>query len=420
MIRKKQEEQNALLSKNYEYVSNPNAPGAYGPSVFTNSDKSKGYGKEDGYGSTLVSPINYESVVPEVQAPQKGAPLLGESPYKIPPSNYDIYPNTNYAAAALKAEKEGRFNDAEYYWGMRDEKIDSGYGGNYAKYNPYQYDSKYEDKIADLRNQFENYEDFSYDPMKDEAYKSLANVYSKNARDASANAMAQAMAANGGRGSSNAMIAANLAYQNKMAGLEAEIPALRQAAYDMYLGDLSRLRTTMGDYIAQDESDYARFSDNLGRRIENQKYLNEWNRDNERYEYEKDTKAKQQEFDNAYNMYVTTGMANDKQGDLLGVNPGTMTADSYKWLQDHNLTREEIKATNEYRNAELALRREDAEYNRAIMEIETMGKVTTQATADKLGVPIGTSSAQALQAADDIALRRYIADQDITLRKQGL
>ena len=410
MIRKKQEEeQNALLSKNYEYVSNPNAPGTYGPSIFTNSDKNKGYGKEDGYGSTLVSPINYESVVPEVQAPQKGAPLLGESPYKIPPSNYDIYPNTNYAAAALKAEKEGRFNDAEYYWGMRDKKIDSGYGGNYAKYNPYQYDSKYEDKIADLRNQFENYEDFSYDPMKDEAYKSLTNVYSKNARDASANAMAQAMAANGGRGSSNAIIAANLAYQNKMAGLEAEIPALRQAAYDMYLGDLSRLRTTMGDYIAQDESDYARFSDNLGRRIENQKYLNEWNRDNERYESEKSDKAKQQEFDNAYNMYVTTGMANDKQGDLLGITPGTVTADSYKWRENYDL-----------QQAELQLRQEDAEYNRAIMEIETMGKVTTQATADKLGVPIGTSSAQALQAAEDIALRKYISEQDVSLRKMGL
>lgn len=207
----------------------------------------------------------------------KSGSLPGESPYKTPPSNNDIYPNTNYMADGLKAEREGRFNDASYFFGMRDEKIDAGLGGGYSKFNPYQYNSKYGDKIADLREQYENYEDFTYNPLQDDAYKSLANVYSKNASDAAANALGQAAAANGGRMSSNALIASNLAYQNKMAGLEAEIPALRQAAYDMYLGGKNDLRTTLNDYMYQEQQDYARWENDLDRRINNQKYENEQN-----------------------------------------------------------------------------------------------------------------------------------------------
>lgn len=214
---------------------------------------------------------------PEEPSAAKRDSLPGESPYKTPPSNNDLYPNTNYMQNMLDSEKAGDYNSAAYWERMRNEKIKNGYGGGYAPTSFYNYNSKYGDKIADLRDQYENYEDFTYNPLQDDAYKSLANVYSKNASDAAANALGQAAAANGGRMSSNALIASNLAYQNKMAGLEAEIPALRQAAYDMYLGGKNDLRTSLNDYMYQEQQDYARWENDLDRRINNQKYENEQN-----------------------------------------------------------------------------------------------------------------------------------------------
>ena len=218
-----------------------------------------------------ASPIKYNA--PNTST--KGASLVGESPYKIPPSNNDIYPNTNYMKNMLDAESRGDFNSAAYWERMRNEKINNGLGGNYAPTSMYNYNSKYADKISDLRGQLENYEDFSYNPLKDAAYRSLANVYDKNARDASANALGQIAAASGGRTNSNAVIASDLAYQNKMAGLEAEIPGLRQLAYDMYNREKSDLRDTMVDYMAQEQQDYGRWENDLNRRIENQRYQNE-------------------------------------------------------------------------------------------------------------------------------------------------
>lgn len=214
---------------------------------------------------------------PKEPSAAKSDSLPGESPYKTPPSNNDLYPNTNYMQNMLDSEKAGDYNSAAYWERMRNEKIKNGYGGGYAPTSFYNYNSKYGDKIADLRDQYENYKDFSYNPLQDDAYKSLANVYSKNASDAAANALGQAAAANGGRMSSNALIASNLAYQNKMAGLEAEIPALRQAAYDMYLGGKNDLRTSLNDYMYQEQQDYARWENDLDRRINNQKYENEQN-----------------------------------------------------------------------------------------------------------------------------------------------
>lgn len=325
---------------------------------------------------TGKSSVNY---APKVQTDSavKGAPLVGESPYKIPPSNYDIYPNTNYAADALKAEKEGRFNDAAYFWGMRDQKIDAGLGGNYAKYNPYQYNSKYADEISDLRDKLENAESFRYNPLEDEAYQNLANVYSKNASDASANALAQMAAANGGRLSSNAAIASDLAYQNKMAGLEAEIPGLRQLAYDMYQGDLARTRESMNDYIMQDYTDYARWNSDLERRIDNQKYQNDLERQaeqtaydrakdeeqtaydrrisEEQTAYDRKTSENQTAYDRAIEEVRTFGTPVTKEtAELLGVPQGTLIADSYKWQNEMKYSRDRDKISDERWEREFA------------------------------------------------------------------
>ena len=207
-----------------------------------------------------------EIMNPAPKAPNMGPPIASDSKPVIQYGNYNIDPNTDYKAKQLEAERNGDYNLAAYYERVRNAKIDAGYGGVYQKTYDLNYNNQYEGKISDLRNKLENYEDFSYDPMKDEAYRNLANVYNYNAQKASKNALGMAAAANGGIASSGAATAAALAYADKMAGLEAEIPALRNAAYNMYLNDKSDLRQTLNDYQAQEQLDYQRWSDNYNRR----------------------------------------------------------------------------------------------------------------------------------------------------------
>lgn len=180
--------------------------------------------------------------------------------------NYSFDPDTDYMALIIEAEKNGDYNAARYYENLRNAKIAAGFGGVYQPTNYYNYQSEYDDKIADLRSKLENYEEFSYDPEGDDNYKNLANVYHKNALDAQSNALAQAAAANGGRLGSNAMIAASLGYADQMSQFEGEIPGLRQAAYNMYLNDKADLRNSMNDYINAENQAYNRWADDLERR----------------------------------------------------------------------------------------------------------------------------------------------------------
>jgi len=198
--------------------------------------------------------------------PNMGPRIAGNDKTAIRYGNYNFDPNTNYMQLMIDAEKRGDYNAARYFENMRNAKINAGFGGIYQPTNYYNYQSKYDDKIADLRGQLENYEDFSYDIERDGNYKNLANVYHKNAREAQKNALAQAAAANGGRLGSNAMIAASLGYADQMSQLEGEIPGLRQAAYNMYLNKKADLRNTMNDYMNAEAQYYGRWNDDYNRR----------------------------------------------------------------------------------------------------------------------------------------------------------
>ena len=246
---------------------------------------------------------------------KKEETLPGESPYKSPPSNYDIYPNTDYLADSREKNAAGDFNGEAWDLFKRDEKIDAGYGGGYKKWNPYRYTNNYSNKISDLRSKLENYKPFTYDPYADDAFNSLRNVYSQNAKNASANTLAQVAAANGGRLSTGATIATDLAYQNKMAQLEGEIPALRNAAYEMYLGERNALKDSLNDYINQEATDYNRWNTNLKQYIDNSKYFNDQRAAEENDKY---TKAKE--------VATMFGYAPEWVAEILGVDPGAQTS----------------------------------------------------------------------------------------------
>lgn len=203
------------------------------------------------------------------EAPNMGAPIANNMKYP----NETFEPNVDYQQRYDDALAQGDFIGAGKAERQRYNKIAGGYGGIYQPTYNLNYNSKYGDKIATLRDNLENYRAFKYDPTKDDAYNSLTRVYSQNAEKAASNALAKAAAANGGRLSSNAIIATDLAYQDKMGQLEAEIPQLRQAAYNMYLNEKSDVRNLMNDHINAENENYSRWNDNYNRLYQNARDL---------------------------------------------------------------------------------------------------------------------------------------------------
>jgi len=255
--------------------------------------------------------------------------------------NEDFEPNVDYMQQKNNAVYRGDFIGGAKAERQRNTKIESGFGGIYQPTYELNYNSKYGDKIASLRDNLENYKDFKYDPMKDEAYHALTRVYGANAEKASADALGRAAAANGGRLSSNAVIAADLAYQDKMGQLEAEIPQLRQAAYNMYLNEKNDKRNLMNDYISAENENYGRWADNY-----NRMYQNTWDLLN--YQRQANNDALNAKYTNAQidsiikNDAVQESMAlgyvNENAAKILGVPVGTPTNEAVNQYQSRQLS----------------------------------------------------------------------------------
>ena len=207
-----------------------------------------------------------DALKPEDYVYGKGVPQTNEDRWKNE-SQYAAYDvNDDYTQKAIDAAERGDFPGASLYERISNEKYKLGYGTKKAptymfNYNP----SENKAKAEEIREKLSEYDKFDYDPQNDAAYKALTNVYHRNAKAASENALARAAAANGGRLSSNAIIAANLGYQDKMAGLEAEIPQLRQAAYNMYRDEKNDLRQLGYDYANAEAENYRRWVDDYNR-----------------------------------------------------------------------------------------------------------------------------------------------------------
>lgn len=126
-----------------------------------------------------------------------------------------------------------------------------------------QYVSKYADQINAGLNSIVNREEFSYDPLKDANYQSMAKLYQKQGRQAAQNAMGDAAALNGGYGSSFAVTASQQAQNDYNQMLASQLPALQQAAYDKYLGQHQLNLTALEALRAADATDYAQYRDTV-------------------------------------------------------------------------------------------------------------------------------------------------------------
>lgn len=245
---------------------------------------------------------------------------------------------------------------------------------NYGVYNTgnaasdYSYASSYGSTINDLMGQIKDYgsfdygkqeeyqklldsivnqQPFSYDLQSDPSWGSYKKAYLREGDRASANALAQASAASGGRPSSYAMTAAQQAGNYYAGQLSDIIPTLEQNAYARYLGDFNNrmsslgaletdrafnyenwmneynmLQNSLGNYQGQDATDYQRYLDAY-----NRQYQAEQNKlAQEQQKYQNEQTAKQLAYENAMALYQTMGYATQEVAKILGIPAGTKVA----------------------------------------------------------------------------------------------
>lgn len=116
--------------------------------------------------------------------------------------------------------------------------------GQVAGYGSFSYDndSAYKQLLSSVVNQ----KPFSYDLQADPSWGSYKKAYLREGDRASANALAQASAASGGRPSSYATTAAQQAANYYAGQLSDMIPTLEQNAYQRYLNDFSNRLSSLG------------------------------------------------------------------------------------------------------------------------------------------------------------------------------
>jgi len=124
--------------------------------------------------------------------------------------------------------------------------------------------------------------DFAWSKETDPTWGSYKKGYLREGDRATANALAQASAASGGRPSSYAVGAATQAGDYYATKLNDIIPTLYQQAYERYLQDYQRKLSDLSAVNGQEQLDYRRYLDELGqynadRSQAYNEYLNEYN-----------------------------------------------------------------------------------------------------------------------------------------------
>lgn len=100
---------------------------------------------------------------------------------------------------------------------------------------------QYIDQLNSLYGKIMNRGPFSYDLNGDMLYRQMADRYTQLGKDAMRDTMGQAAALTGGYGNSYAQQVGNQAYQQYLASLNDQIPALYEQAYNVWQGEGERL-----------------------------------------------------------------------------------------------------------------------------------------------------------------------------------
>lgn len=126
------------------------------------------------------------------------------------------------------------------------------------------YENAFAQQQKDLLDRILNREDFSWSKETDPQWSSYKKSYLREGDRATANALAQASAASGGRPSSYAANAATQAGDYYAAKLNDVIPTLYQQAYERYLDEYNMKLKDLNAVNQQEQLDYAKYLDRLG------------------------------------------------------------------------------------------------------------------------------------------------------------
>ena len=126
------------------------------------------------------------------------------------------------------------------------------------------YENAYAKQQKDLLDSILDREDFSWSKETDPQWSSYKKSYLREGDRATANALAQASAATGGRPSSYAVNAATQAGDYYATKLNDMIPTLYQQAYERYLDEYNMKLNDLSAVNQQEQLDYAKYLDRLG------------------------------------------------------------------------------------------------------------------------------------------------------------
>lgn len=126
------------------------------------------------------------------------------------------------------------------------------------------YENAFAQQQKDLLDRILNREDFAWSKETDPQWSSYKKSYLREGDRATANALAKASAASGGRPSSYAVNAATQAGDYYATKLNDVIPTLYQQAYERYLDEYNMKLKDLNAVNQQEQLDYAKYIDRLG------------------------------------------------------------------------------------------------------------------------------------------------------------
>lgn len=126
------------------------------------------------------------------------------------------------------------------------------------------YENTFAQQQKDLLDRILNREDFSWSRETDPQWSSYKKSYLREGDRATANALAKASAASGGRPSTYAVNVATQAGDYYATKLNDVIPTLYQQAYERYLDEYNMKLKDLNAVNQQEQLDYAKYLDRLG------------------------------------------------------------------------------------------------------------------------------------------------------------
>lgn len=126
------------------------------------------------------------------------------------------------------------------------------------------YENAFAQQQKDLLDRILSREDFAWSKETDPQWSSYKKSYLREGDRATANALAKASAASGGRPSSYAVNAATQAGDYYATKLNDMIPTLYQQAYERYLDEYNMKLKDLNAVNQQEQLDYAKYLDRLG------------------------------------------------------------------------------------------------------------------------------------------------------------